>query len=280
MATRVMSPPSTADLTVSPTAEEIARFRQDGFLSVERITTDEEIAWLRSIFELVFSDEEADAAGAPLDRSRPLDSGEPGRLRQAFFPEVRFPEILASTFHRNARRYAAALLGVEEGALTSWSHMIEKPQGDGSPVAWHQDEAYWEPELEYHALAAWLPLHEVTVDMGCMQFIPGSHLRGIVPHRHDADPRENKLAAIDVDDSTAVPCPLPLGGVTFHHARTLHHTAPNVTDRRRMALPSEFQVAPVRRAVPTDHAWWRERRAFISAPDEISYLADGTRVRV
>ena len=46
-----------------------------------------------------------------------------GKLTQSFFPEIQFPEILQSTFRRNAKRYAAALLAIDEDRLTSWGHM-------------------------------------------------------------------------------------------------------------------------------------------------------------
>jgi hypothetical protein len=42
---------------------------------------------------------------------------------------------------------------------------------------------------------------------------PGSHA-----------PTTATLAADNVDDSTAVACPLPTGGATVHHPLTLHYT--------------------------------------------------------
>ena len=192
---------------------------------------------------------------------------------------MRFPEILNSSFLRNARRYAAALLEVEEERLTSWGHMIRKPPG-GREVARHQDHAYWQPELDYHALGVWLPLHDVTVEMGAMQFLPGSHRRGLLRHRHLEDPIHNLLTADEAFDAAqAVPCPLRAGGATFHHAETLHYTAPNTTDRVRMAFPMEFQLAPVRRAVPAVMPWMDEHRARIGL-QPLGYVADGKFIRV
>ena len=265
-------PPSTFDLT--PTADEVAFFDENGFLAVERLTTDAEIAWLRQIFEYIFDPANAERRGAPLDRSGTHGAGPESRLGQAFFPEMRFPAILQTTFHRNAKRYAAALLGVDEGRLTCWGHMIRKPPG-GRAVAWHQDHAYWQPELEYHALGVWLPLHDVSVEMGAMQFVPGSHRRGLIAHRHQDDPAHNLLTVAEsVDAAAAVACPLKAGGATFHHAETLHYTAPNASDRPRLAFPMEFQVQPVRRAVPEAMPWVDEHRAAVgTAP--LTHVADG-----
>jgi hypothetical protein len=94
-------PPSTFDRV--PSADEIAFFNENGFLAVERLTTDAEIAWLRAVFEWIFDPANAERRGAPVDRSGTHGAGEQARLGQAFFPEIRFPAILETTFNRNAR---------------------------------------------------------------------------------------------------------------------------------------------------------------------------------
>jgi len=270
-------PPPAKRYERTPSKEEIEFFRENGFLAIDRITSDEEIAWLKKIFEYIFSDEFAGQPGSPLDRSGSEPEGTPrARLSQAFFPEMYFPEILDAQFRRNAKRYSAALLGVPEKDVSSWGHMIQKKPG-GRAASWHQDHAYWEPELEYHALGVWVPMHDVSVEMGAMQFIPGSHKRGLLKHRHEDKPEHNVLRVAEtIDVSKAVACPLRTGGATFHHNETLHYTSPNLTDRVRMAFPMEFQVAPRRRAVPEVMPWVDERRAVTGgAKQQFGYMADG-----
>lgn len=272
-------PAPAPDFQVEPSAAEVEFFRENGFLVVERLTTDEEIDWLRGIFEYIFDPEHQDQAGAPVDRSGRLEPGQASTLQQSFFPEMQFPELLKTTHLRNARRYAAALLEVEEPELSSWGHMIRKPPG-GRAALWHQDHAYWQPELSYYALGCWLPLHDVSVEMGAMQFIPGSHKRGLLPHRHAEEPRHNLLeVTAEVDYATAVACPLRAGGATFHHSETLHYTAPNQTDRPRLAYPVEFQLAPVRRAEPELMPWVEETRAAVGR-SPLVYVADGRMIEL
>jgi hypothetical protein len=266
--------PPPPPFEVKPSPEEVEFFRRNGFLAVERLTTDDEIVWLRCIFEHIFDPGNAKARGAPIDRSGTLTPGEPSKLLQSFFPEMQFPAILKTNFHRNAKRYASALLGVDERELTCWGHMIRKPPG-GRAALWHQDHAYWEPEFEYCALGVWLPLHDVSVEMGAMQFIPGSHTRGLLRHRHDDAPEHNVLTVAEpFDAAKAVPCPLEAGGATFHHSETLHYTAPNATDLPRLAFPMEFQRKPVRRQVPEVMPWVEERRAVVGRSPPM-YVADG-----
>jgi ectoine hydroxylase-related dioxygenase (phytanoyl-CoA dioxygenase family) len=274
-------PPPETRFEVQPTAAEIEFFREHGYLVVERITTDEEIDWIRQIYEFIFSPEQAERVGAPVDRSGTRTSDEPVLLSQAFMPEVRFPELLTTVHWRNAKRYAAALLGVGGDELTSWGHMIRKPPG-GRAALWHQDHAYWEPELDYHAaLGVWLPMHDVSVEMGAMQFVPGSHRLGLLPHEHADAPENNVLTvAVPIDTTQAVACPLKKGGATFHHNETLHYTAPNTTTETRYAYPMEFQTRPVRREIPLAMPWVDERRAATGETHNPVISEDGRFLRV
>jgi len=265
-------PPPAETYELKPTKAEIEFFRENGFLKLERITTDAEILWLRRIFEYIFSDEFAGEPGSPVDRS---GSGLKAALTQSFFPEMFFPEILDAQFRRNAKRYAAAFLEVDEKDITSWGHMIQKKPG-GPAASWHQDHAYWQPELSYKALGVWIPMHDVTVEMGAMQFIPGSHKWGLLPHRQQDLPIHNVLTVIDQPDmARAVPCPLKMGGATFHHSETLHYTAPNATNQTRMAFPMEFQIKPTVRPVPEIMPWVDEHRAVAGREAHFTYPADG-----
>src|SRR5262249_25958331 len=137
-------------------------------------------------------------------------------------------------FRVNALAIARQLLGPETQARGE--HAIFKPAGRGAATPWHQDEAYWDPTLDYTAMSLWIPLQEATVENGCMQFIPRSHRQDVLPHHCiDNDPRIHGLEVDSIDPSTAAACPIPAGGATIHHNRTLHYTGPNRTSIPRRA---------------------------------------------
>jgi ectoine hydroxylase-related dioxygenase (phytanoyl-CoA dioxygenase family) len=143
--------------------------------------------------------------------------------------------------------------------------MILKPARFGRETPWHQDEAYWSPEMLPRNLSIWLPLDPATLESGCMQFIPGSHLGIVHRHRHiDNDPTVHGLVTDQVDSSQAVACPVPIGGVTFHHPRTLHYSGPNTTDRPRRAYILVLGAAPVRAEQPDTRPWQEEERQAIA----------------
>jgi hypothetical protein len=81
-------PPPSIDLEVSLGPDQIEQFHRDGFTSVERITTDEELAWLEPIYdELVGS--RGSFKGGYFDLSRKYESGGgPPRARGRDLPSL------------------------------------------------------------------------------------------------------------------------------------------------------------------------------------------------
>jgi ectoine hydroxylase-related dioxygenase (phytanoyl-CoA dioxygenase family) len=253
-------PPPGPVLQIRLTEEQVDQFHRDGFTSVDRITTDEELEWIRPIYDHLF-EIRGTFKGGYFDLARPYEADGLDLVPQVLHPEFRFPQLQETNAVRNARAIAAQLLGRDPSELTTWSHLILKPPRVGGPLPWHQDEAYWDTGFAYRALGCWVPLDPATVESGCMHFMPGSHNGQVLPHRHiDDDPNVHGLWTDVVDDSAAVPVPLAPGGATFHHCRTLHMTTPNMSDHVRRAWATEVQIEP--RALPSgeqpDRPWVRE----------------------
>jgi ectoine hydroxylase-related dioxygenase (phytanoyl-CoA dioxygenase family) len=253
-------PPPDRVLEVRLTEAQLDQFHRDGFTSVDRITTDEELEWIRPIYDYLFASK-GSFKGGYFDLARPYESEGLDLVPQVLSPETRFPQLNATNAVRNARAIAAQLLEREPSELKTWSHLIRKPPHVGGPLPWHQDEAYWDTRFAYRALGCWVPLDPATVASGCMHFMPGSHVGGVRPHRHiNDDPNVHGLWTEVADDSAAVPVPLAPGGATFHHCRTLHMTPPNVSDHVRRAWATEVQVEPraLQRGERPDYPWVRE----------------------
>jgi len=247
-------------LEVRLTDEQVNQFHRDGFTSVDRITTDEELAWIAPIYDYLF-EVKGSFKGSYFDLSRPYEADGPDLVPQILNPEARFPELNQTNAVRNARAIAAQLLERDASELNTWSHLILKPPHVGGPLPWHQDEAYWDPGFAYRALGCWVPLDTATVESGCMHFMPGSHVGPVRSHRHiDDDPNVHGLWTEMEDDSARVPVPLNPGGASFHHCRTLHMTTPNVSDHVRRAWATEVQVEPQRlpHGEQPDYPWMRE----------------------
>jgi hypothetical protein len=249
-------------------ADRIEAFREQGFTSLPRITSDEELAWLSEPYDWIFAEKLQAVPGGYFDLSRPYESDGPDLQPQILSPESRFPVLRKTALFRNGRRVAARLLGVAEAELRGWGHMIRKPARVGAPLPWHQDEAYWDPGFDYVALGCWMPLDPATLESGCMRFIPGSHRGDVRAHRHVGDdPNVHALQTDEVDASRAVALPLAPGGAIFHHCRTLHASGPNTSPNVRRAWANEFQLPPAPRRESVSRPWidegkraWERRR--------------------
>ena len=258
--TTPFGPPPQTRFDVDVSGRDVAFFAENGYLAVDQVTTEEELEWLSTVYDELRGRPASGYLDAVFDLTRPYGTTDSPNLGQLLFPERLVPAIRDTAMWKNARRIAAKLLGVPEPEIESWGHLIFKPARRGSETPWHQDEAYWDPALSYHAVGGWMPLDDATVDNGCLWFLPGSHRGDVHVHRHlGGDPSVHVLEIVEARDvSAAVPVPFSAGGMSFHHPRTLHYSRPNVTGRIRRAWANEFQTAPEKRAVPAHRPWVRE----------------------
>ena len=229
-----MRPNETCD-PPSVSASQIADFQRNGFLVLERITTPEDVEHIAGLLsglyarynEFMRARRAYDLAGETSGLPRILEINRTLELEPALATTL--------TFSR-CRALAEQLLGKK--VEYRFDHTIYKPAFNGAATAWHQDEVY---TLDPRLVTAhfWVPLHDVSVERGCMHFIPGSHLHGIQPHRR-LNGHSHVREAVDVDAGGAVACPLRIGDATVHVPRTLHYTGPNLTPWPRTAWSLEF----------------------------------------
>lgn len=219
------------------TPHQIRSFHLDGFLSItEPIADERELAWLREVYDRMFSARAGREEGNQFDLAGSDEEGKEAVLPQILDPAKYAPELNEGTYLSVASEIVRQLLGDE--ASIGIAHAIFKPAGVGAATPWHQDEAYWDPTLQYKTVSAWMPLQEATEENGCLWFVPGSHEWEVAPHQSiGGDVRVHGLEMIDPPSpSEAVCCALPPGGLTIHRNRTAHYAGPNVSGTPRRAL--------------------------------------------
>jgi ectoine hydroxylase-related dioxygenase (phytanoyl-CoA dioxygenase family) len=118
-----------------------------------------------------------------------------------------------------------------------------KCAGFGAPVEWHQDWAFY-PHTNDHLAAVGVMFDDMAMENGPLMIIPGSHKGPVFDHHANGvfcgamDP-EN----FDVDYKKAVALTGKAGSITVHHVRTVHGSAPNLSDRDRRLLLFQFRSA-------------------------------------
>lgn len=249
-------------LTVTLTEEQIAFYHREGYLVLEAITTPDEVAWLREIYDRLFAERAGREEGNQFDLAGADEEGKEATLPQILSPSKYAPELKNGLYRVNALAIARQLLGSD--AQAHGDHAIFKPARYGAETPWHQDEAYWNPMMEYNAFSLWMPLQEATAENGCMWFVPGSHRMEILPHHCiNNDPRIHGLevdAVPEADTSRAVACPIPAGGCTIHHNRTLHYAGANRSEIPRRAYILGYGLSPKPRTESRRFPWNEQKQ--------------------
>lgn len=216
------------------TADQIAFYRENGYLLIEDAVTPAELAELRRVtLEFV----ERSRAVSEADEVYDLDAGhgpEHPRPTRIKLPHKRHPIYRRVLANERIAGAFEALLGPD--VVLQTSKLNTKMPGGGAAVEWHQDWAFY-PHTNDDVLAFGLMLDDVDEANGPLMVIPGSHRGPILDHH-----REGVFCgAIDPDDplferERAVALTGRAGSMTVHHARTLHGSAPNTSDRPRLIL--------------------------------------------
>jgi phytanoyl-CoA hydroxylase len=163
------------------------------------------------------------------------------RVRRIKTPHLHFPLFRDLTRHAGLIDILRGLLG--PNVRLHGSKINIKAPHYGSAVEWHQDWAFY-PHSNDDLLAVGIMLDDCTVDNGAMLALPGSHRGPVYDHHADGafcgaiDPTQAPLA---FDEAVALTG--PAGSMSFHHARTVHGSAQNLSDKPRALLLYEFTAA-------------------------------------
>jgi hypothetical protein len=218
------------------TADDRQRWSDDGYLTIDELVHPDDVRAVGTVLDDLF--DRFDALSGRSTHQVRLPDGRPGSLEVVLTTELE-PELRSSKLFKACEAVASELLGCR--AKFFFDHTIRKPAAIGTGTAWHQDRAYNLVEPQRERVHFWVPMADVDVDGGCMQFVPGSHQRGLVPHVPIAeDPAEHTLRATGDHDEEAAPAPLRLGGASMHHQLTMHKTGPNRSEAVRTAWILQF----------------------------------------
>jgi ectoine hydroxylase-related dioxygenase (phytanoyl-CoA dioxygenase family) len=226
-------------MTLSP--DDRASYAENGYLLVENAVTPEELARLREITsELI----EKSRSVSESNDAYELDAGhspDSPRLTRIKLPHRQHPFFWELLRNSRITEVLTDLLGPDTTLLTS--KLNTKAPGGGAAVEWHQDWAFY-PHTNDDLLAFGLMLEDVTEENGPLMVLPGSHRGPILSHHANGV----FCGAIDPEDplferEKVVTLTGKAGSMTVHHARTLHGSAPNRSDRARMILFYEIAKA-------------------------------------
>lgn len=243
---------------------ELVTFRQDGYVVTPPLSPPAELARIRDTYDGLFAEGRGREAGQMFDTLGHNDGTDREmRLPQMFTLSHHAPWLLDTALHRNMLAIARQILGPEARLVAEFA--ILKPPGRGAPTPWHQDEAFFDFRTPYdECVSAWVALNEARAEHGCMLYVPASHRGPLLAHRSPGgDPKMHGLEIVGADLSRAIPAPVPAGGASVHHCRTIHGAGPNLTGEARRGYTLVYAVPRsrvwLRRSPPWNRGRWTPR---------------------
>jgi len=221
-----------------------ARFRRDGYVHVPGLLAADELARLGAA---------VDEAVATRKRNDHRTLDEKSAYEQSFiqcqYIWEDFPGVRPLTFHPKVGEVAAALTG--GAAVRLWHDQALYKEAGGRETEAHQDQPYW-PIAEADTVTAWIPLQPVDETVGCMGYVPGSHLgeRRFIDIFSAKGDGEALLAAQD-RPAEFVPC--AMGDVIFHNGYTVHLARGNRSERTRRVYTAIYFRDGCTRTGPRPH---------------------------
>jgi len=204
-----------------------------GYIGVDALVDQ---AWLKRLND-VTADFVEQSRHAPPDDKRfdrePDHNAERPRLRRLHHPLDHHETYWQFAAHGPFADIAEDLLGPD--VKVHHAKLNFKWSGGGEAVKWHQDIQFW-PHTNYDVLTIGVYLDDVTPDMAPMGVVPGSHAGPL----YDLVDDEGKWTGYIRDrDLPSIPLASaeylggPAGSITVHNCRSVHGSAPNLSERCR-----------------------------------------------
>jgi non-heme Fe2+,alpha-ketoglutarate-dependent halogenase len=209
--------------------EQVERYERDGALFPVPALSHVEASEFRAAFEETESHAGGNLGNAPLTHLY---------FRWAYDLATR-PAILDAV---------ESIIGAD--ILVQGSLLLCKYPRDPARVLWHQDRKY-SNQNGSPTTSAWIALGDSTTANGCLRVIPGSHLRGILPHaaRGADDNLLNYDGVAEVDETRALDVVLKAGEMSLHQGDLVHGSEPNDSDAKRVGFVVRYVTPDFEQAV-------------------------------
>jgi len=137
-------------------------------------------------------------------------------------------------------------------------------------VSWHQDATYWNFLPKERGITVWVTLSGATEDMGCIEYIPGSHKQ--LKHHVDVKNDNNLLmrgqTVENLEKLNAIKVPASAGSFLMHHPFMVHGSSANTTKIPRFAIGLIYAATSVKPIV----SYAPESTVMVSGVDEYKHM--------
>jgi ectoine hydroxylase-related dioxygenase (phytanoyl-CoA dioxygenase family) len=203
--------------------EMIASFRNNGHILTRSLLSKEEVDSYRKAINA--------AAYSFNTEKRPLEERDTyGKAFLQIMNLWRVDEpVRQFTLARRFASVAAQLLGVAHVRIYHDQALYKEPLGGHTP--WHQDQYYW-PLDTHNTVTMWMPLVDISEEMGMLTFASGSHKKGVIENLAISDQSEELLNNYVRQQQFPIHLErsMQAGDATWHYGTTLHSAPGNQSD--------------------------------------------------
>lgn len=229
------------------TSEQCAHYQNHGWILLRSVATPDEVAPYREVITSM--------TNAFAKRYAPLEKRD--TYGKAFIQFSNIWELSEDVkkfvVARRFAKIAAELMGVDGVRLYHDQALYKEPQGGHTP--WHQDQQYW-PLDGVKCVTLWMPLVDVSAQMGTMRFASGSQNLGYLGHENISDDSEARFEALVKENGYPLEYAgdMAAGDATFHNGWTLHGAPGNADSERTREVMTIIYLEDNATISEPDHA--------------------------
>ncbi len=228
----------------------VSAYQTNGHVLVRGVARPDEVAAFRPVI--------ASAVNRFKQETRPL--AERDTYGKAFLQVLNLwsedADVRRFVFAARFAGIAAELLGAKGVRIYHDQALVKEPGGGHTP--WHQDAIYW-PLDGTRCITMWMPLVDITPEMGIMTFVDGSNTRALGEEAiSDGSEAHFDSLVSRTGAALSVPVAMVAGDATFHGGWTLHKAGENVSAITREVMTVIYFASDLKVQTPINEPQRRD----------------------
>ncbi len=154
----------------------------------------------------------------------------------------------------------AKLLKIKTSDLSISEPMcrLDVPNDNRNALDWHQERSFFPQNRDgMNGLVSWIPLTDITDEMGAIHISPKSHLEGQLKLLSNEKQNASYTTQIPVPDEFIekyedVAVPVNVGDVVFFNMLLFHRSGQNTSNQVRFAIQGRFHTSTSEDFIPFD----------------------------
>jgi len=228
-------------------------FQANGFVIVRNVFEQTDFHQLKDSMDYIFrerfsknqivndttwSEDEPIRGGLPHKALNELYSNNKNDFRNCWDVIRLLPELFQFSFCQKTNKLLAAI-GIEKPSLENFPVMrIDMPRDDNRNIPWHQEWRYGFGSL--NSASFWVPLTNVTAEMGTLRILPKSHLKGLIKV-HPVDKIHNyEIEDYLLSEFDPLEVEINYGDLVLFSNFIVHESGNNISELCRYSIQMRF----------------------------------------